>query len=72
MCSNFELFHEEIFKLKDIFERNGYRCNFIDVTIKIFVNNIFIDKKIYAFAPKKELVWVLPFIGKNHYTQDLN
>ena len=28
------------------------------------MNNIFIDKKVYALAPKKELVWVLPFIGK--------
>ena len=59
LCSNFELFH-----LKDIFKRNGYPCNFIDVCIKRFLNNIFIDKKVYALAPKKELVCVLPFIGK--------
>ena len=64
LCSNFELFHQEILNLKDIFKRNGYPCNFIDVCIKRFLNNIFIDKKVYALAPKKELVCVLPFIGK--------
>ena len=28
------------------------------------MNQVFIDKKIYVLAPKKELVCVLPFIGK--------
>ena len=64
LCSYFELFHQEILNLKDIFKRNGYPYNFIDVCIKIFLNKIFIDKKVYALAPKKELVCVLPFIGK--------
>ena len=44
--------------------RNDYPCDFIDVCIKRFLNNIFIDKKVYALAPKKELVCVLPLIGK--------
>ena len=65
LCAKFELFHQEILNLKDIFKRNGYVCNFIDVCIKSFLNNIFICKKIHALAPKKELVCVLPFIGKN-------
>ena len=64
LCSNFELFHQEILNLKNIFKRNGYPCNFIDVCIKRFLNYVFIDKRIYALAPKKELVCVLPFIGK--------
>ena len=51
LCSNFELFHQEIPNLKDIFKRNGYPCNFIDVCIKRFLNNIFIDKKLYALVP---------------------
>ena len=42
--------------------RNGYPCNFIDVCIKRFLNNIFIDKKVYAPKTKKELVCVQPFI----------
>ena len=64
LCSNFELFHLEIPNLKNIFNRNGYPCNFIDICNKRFLNYVFIDKKIYALAPKKELVCVLPFIGK--------
>ena len=64
LCSTFELFHQEILNLKDIFKRNGYPGNFIDVCIKRYLNQVFIEKKIYALAPKKELVCVLPFIGK--------
>ena len=53
LYSNFKLFHQEILNLKDISKRNGYPVNFIDVCIKRFLNNIFIDKKIHALAPKK-------------------
>ena len=64
LCSNFELFHQEILNLKGIFKRNGSPCNFIDVCLKRCLSHDFIDKKIYALAPKKELICVLPFIGK--------
>ena len=64
LCSNFKLFHQEILTLKNNFLKNGYPFNFINVCIKRFLNNIFIDKKIYVLAPEKELVCVLPFIGK--------
>ena len=67
LCSNFELFHQEILNLKEIFKRNVHPCNFIDVCTKKISNNTFIDKKVYVFAPKKELVCVLPFIWKNNY-----
>ena len=33
LCSNFELFHQEILNLKDIFKRNGCPGNFIDACI---------------------------------------
>ena len=56
--------HQEILNLKDIFKRNCYCCNFIDVCIKRFLNIFFIDKKVLALAPKEELVCLLPFIGK--------
>ena len=64
LCSNFKLFHQEILNFKNNFLKNGYPFNFIDVCIKRFLNNIFIDKKIYFLAPEKELVCELPFIGK--------
>ena len=65
LCSNFEIFHQEIVLLKDIFKRNGYPSNFIDKSVKTFLDKIFIEKKVFWVAQKKELVCVLPFIGKN-------
>ena len=42
------------------------RGNFMD---DCFLNNVSRDKKVYAvLAPKKELVCVLPLIGKNYFT----
>ena len=38
LCSNFEVFYQEILNLKDIFKRNSYRSNFIDVCIKRIVS----------------------------------
>ena len=64
LCSNFEIFHQEIIFLKDIFKRNGYPSNFIDKCVKTFLDKIFIEKKVFSVAQKKELVCVLPFIGK--------
>ena len=64
MCSDFEIFHQEIIFLKDIFKRNGYPSNFIDNCVKTFLDKIFIEKKVFSVAQKKELVCVLPFIGK--------
>ena len=60
LCSSFELLHQEILKLKDIFKRNGYPISFIDKCVKRF----FIEKKTFLTASKKQLVCVLPFIGK--------
>ena len=64
VCSNFEIFYQEIIFLKDIFKRNGYPSNFIDKCDKTFLGKIFIQKKVFSVAQKKELVCVSPFIGK--------
>ena len=63
-CSNFELFHQEIDKLKTIFENNGYPKSFVDLCIKKYLDTVFIKKEIVLKASKKELICVLPFIGK--------
>ena len=60
LCSNFEIFHQEIIFLKYIFKMNGCTSNFIDKR----VDKIFIEKKVFSVAQKKELVCDLPFIGK--------
>ena len=64
LCSNFEPFHQEIENLKNIFRNNGYPVNFSDFCIKKYLNNLYVKKKVYLLAPKKQLTCVLPFLGK--------
>ena len=59
LCSNFQIFHKEIIHLKDIFKRNDYPSNFIDKSAKTLLDKIFIEKKVFSVAQKKELVCVL-------------
>ena len=44
LCSNFERFHQEIDKLKTIFENNGYPKSFVDFCIKKYLDKAFIIK----------------------------
>ena len=64
LCSNFELFHQEIENLKNIFRKNGYPVNFTGVCIKKYLNNLYVKKEYILLAPKKRLNCVLPFLGK--------
>ena len=64
LCSNFERFHQGIDKLKTIFENNGYPKSFVDFCIKKYLDKVFIKKKVVLKASKKELICVLPFLGK--------
>ena len=63
-CSNFERFHQDIDKLKTIFENNSYPKSFVDFCIKKYLDKVFIKKKVVLKASKKELICVLPFLGK--------
>ena len=65
LCSNFECFHQEIDKLKTIFENNSYPKSFVDFCIKKYLDKVFIKKEVVLKASKKELIFVLPFLGKN-------
>ena len=49
-------------KLKDIFKRNGYSSNFMDICDKKFLARLFMEKGIFALASKKELICVLPLL----------
>ena len=59
-----EQFHQEIENLKNIFRKNGYPVNFTDFCIKKYLNNLYVKKEVYLLAPKKQLICVLPFLGK--------
>ena len=46
VCSNFERFHQEIDKLKTIFQNNGYPKCFVGFYIKKNLDKIFIKRKV--------------------------
>ena len=52
-------FHQEIFKIKDIFIKNVYRERFLDK----FLNKAFIPKRIIQTAEKKQVTIALPYMG---------
>ena len=56
-------FHEEIYKIKDIFIKNGYSERFLDKSVETFPNNLFIPKRIIQFAEKKQVTIILPYMG---------
>ena len=64
LCSDFELLHQEIDKLKIIFESNGYPKSFVDFCIKKYLDKVFIKKEVVLKASKNELICVLLFIVK--------
>ena len=63
LCSNFELYHQEIDKLKTISENNGYPKSFVDLCIKNYLDKVFIKKEVVLKASKKELICALFFVG---------
>ena len=52
-CPNFESFHQEIDKLKTIFENNGYPKSFVDFCMKKYLDKVFIKKKVVLKVSKK-------------------
>ena len=46
LCSNFERFHQEIDKLKTIFQNNGYPKSYVYFCIKKYSDKAFTKKKV--------------------------
>ena len=63
LVSNYELFHKEIEKLKEIIRNNAYPPKFIDKCIFVFLNKIHREKRLITTVPKKEVNIILPFLG---------
>ena len=57
-------FHLELERLKDIFRKNGYPASFIDKCIKTFLDKLYTPKRSVATVSKKELLLLLPYLGK--------
>ena len=47
-----------------LFENNGYPKRCVDFCIKKYIDKVFIKKEVVLKASKKELICVLPFLGK--------
>ena len=52
LCSNCELFQQEIKHLKNIFRKNGYPVNLIDFYIKKYLDNLHVKKEVFLSTPK--------------------
>ena len=57
ICSSYEKLHNEIFK------RNRYPNDFVDLCTKKFFDKLYITKKNYQTVEKKQLLIILPFLG---------
>ena len=64
LCSNLKKFHFEIEILKQILQKNKYPIEFIDETIKKFLDKIFTNRVKILTVPKKDIIIILPFLGK--------
>ena len=64
IVSDFSRFHSEVCHLKEILKKNAFPIKLIDSCIKNFLNKRLTDKPVTLTAEKKDLVIVLPFLGK--------
>ena len=63
-CSNYENFQQEIETLKSILKRSSYPRNLVNHCIKTFLKKLFVQKDPNFTVPKRELICVLPYLGK--------
>ena len=64
IVSDFSRFHSEVCHLKETLKKNPFPLKLIDSCIKNFLNKRLTEKPVTLTAEKKDLVIVLPFIGK--------
>ena len=63
LCSDYTLFHLEVEKLREILKKNSYPSGIVELSIRTFLTRLYVPKKVYSTAPKKELLIILPFLG---------
>ena len=64
LSSSYENFHQEIEILKSILKCNSYPHNLVNHCIKKFLNKLFVQRDLNFTIPKRELICVLPYLGK--------
>ena len=63
LCSTWSVFYSQLILLKQIFQKNGYPENFIDICLKPFLNRFHILKEKVPTVVKMLLQLVLPYLG---------
>ena len=61
---DFVKFDHQINILKSILYRNSYPCNFVEKCRKEFLDRVLTRKVVVSTMPKKDLIIVLPYLGK--------
>ena len=64
IVSDFSGFHSEVCHLKELSKRNAFPIKLICSCIKKFLSKRLTEKPVTLTADKKDLVVVLPFLGK--------
>ena len=64
ICSNWQLLHDDICKLKCVLLKNKYPLGFMNSCINIFLSKLFIDKVPPSTVHKKEFVMCLLYLGR--------
>ena len=64
VVSDFARFHSEVCHLNEILKKNAFPIKLIDSCIKNFLNKSLTEKPVTLTSEKKDLVIVLPFLGK--------
>ena len=64
LCYNYENFHWKIETSKSILKHNSYPRNLVNHCIKKFLNELFVQRGLNFMVSKRELIWVLPYLGK--------
>ena len=64
ICSDYSKLHEEINRLKVIWQKNSFPLFFIDKCVKKFLDQLFVKKSSTELPNKKEVILPLVFLGK--------
>ena len=64
IVSDFSRFHLEVCHLKEILRKNAFPIKLINGCIRSFLNKRLTEKPVILTAEKKDLVIILPFLGK--------
>ena len=67
IVSDFSRFHSEVCNLKEILKKNTFPIKLLDSGIKHFPNKSLSEKPVTLRGEKKDLVVVLPFLGKSSF-----